>query len=106
MVEELNALLLDISNELKDDNLKNLTFLCNGVIGKKPLENVKSGTDLFQLLKEKEKITRGDTAFLHYLLLKINRSDLAEKVSEFQRKHGYATSPIIDEREQGILHLM
>ncbi|KAL2088753.1 hypothetical protein ACEWY4_015652 [Coilia grayii] len=99
MVDEFNALLLHISKDLKDDNLKNLTFLCNGVIGRKHLEKVKSGIDLFQYLKDMNKITHVDTAYLQKLLLDINRNDLAEKVSEFQSNNGYATRPI-DDREQ------
>lgn len=82
--DEFNAVLLQISNELKDDNLNNLKFLCSDCIGKKHLEKVKMGVDLFQLLKEANKIEPGDTRFLCEMLDKINRRDLGDKVRSLQ----------------------
>ncbi|XP_048119113.1 protein FADD isoform X2 [Alosa alosa] len=67
-VETFNAMLLDISNELKDDNLKQLKFLCSEIIGKKQMEKVKMGV-------------------LCTLLEKIKREDLAKKVQEYMQKN-------------------
>ncbi|XP_041917989.1 protein FADD [Alosa sapidissima] len=86
-VETFNAMLLDISNELKDDNLKQLKFLCSEIIGKKQMEKVKMGVDLFQHLKEVNKLGPDHATFLCTLLEKIKREDLAKKVQEYMQKN-------------------
>ncbi|XP_028811739.1 FAS-associated death domain protein [Denticeps clupeoides] len=81
-MDAFNGVLLRISNELRDDNLNSLKFLCSDLIGKKHLERVKSGTDLFQHLKQLNKIGPDDAEFLRNLLVRIQRHDLAEIIDD------------------------
>lgn len=100
-VGAFNAMLLNISNEFKDDNLRDLKFLCND-IPKKHKEGIKSGVELFQYLTQVDKLGPNKTEFLHSLLSRIHRSDLADKLNELPT---YATRDIPDEqgrREQGL----
>ncbi|XP_062376264.1 protein FADD [Sardina pilchardus] len=80
--EAFNAMLLDISNELNEQNLAELKFLCTK-IGKKRMENVKVGIDLFRHLKELNELRPGHAVCLCTLLAQIKRQDLVDKVQEY-----------------------
>lgn len=97
-LDTFKAVLLQISQELKDDNLKNLKFLCSDCIGKKHLEKVNMGTELFQLLQEANKIAPGDTDFLCELLDTINRRDLGDKLRLMQ--NNTSEQPDAEEQEK------
>lgn len=97
-LDTFKDVLLQISQELKDDNLKNLKFLCSDCIGKKQLEKVNMGIELFQLLQEANKIEPGDTDFLCKLLDTIKRPDLGDKLRSIQNN----TSELPDAEEQGL----
>ncbi|KAG2462560.1 protein FADD [Polypterus senegalus] len=79
-MSDLLSVLHDVSTGLTSANLDSLKFLCGDVIGKKKLEKVSSGTDLFQILLEMQLISSGNTAFVRDRLAKIKRMDLAEKL--------------------------
>ncbi|XP_048829692.1 protein FADD [Brienomyrus brachyistius] len=78
--------LLRISDGLKTENLEAMKFLCSD-IGKKKLEKVDKGIQLFQYLQEMQKIGVGNTQYLRSLLKNIKRPDLVEILDEFE-KHG------------------
>ncbi|KAK1159677.1 FAS-associated death domain protein-like [Acipenser oxyrinchus oxyrinchus] len=82
---EFLGLLYQISRSLDSENLKNLKFLCGRDIGKKELEKISSGTDLFKNLMEQEKISIDNTGFLRFLLTSIKREDLLEKLENFEK---------------------
>lgn len=87
---DFNARLLRVSNKLSAQDLKDLKFMCDGTIGKKHLEMVQSGTQLFQLLVERGHLRADNTAFLSNLLLRVNRPDLAEELDGSEDPSGPA----------------
>ncbi|XP_056463729.1 protein FADD [Gadus chalcogrammus] len=69
--------LLQVSNQLTESQLKDLTFLC-GFIGKARLEKITQGYELFEVLIERKKIQHDDAVFLSDLLTQVGRSDLSD----------------------------
>uniref|UniRef100_A0A8D0BBJ7 FAS-associated death domain protein n=1 Tax=Salvator merianae TaxID=96440 RepID=A0A8D0BBJ7_SALMN len=80
----LLGLLNSISNKLNSDELSNLKFLCRDHIGKKKLEAVRSGIDLFSILLDQEKITPNNVEFLKSMFKTLNREDLLTSLKEFE----------------------
>uniref|UniRef100_A0A8C5PZK4 FADD n=1 Tax=Leptobrachium leishanense TaxID=445787 RepID=A0A8C5PZK4_9ANUR len=81
------AMLVKISNELKEEDLKSLKSLCGESICNRKLEGIKLGTDLFTCLKEQNEISCENVDRLIYLLVTIERNDLAEEVKCYQRNY-------------------
>ncbi|KAK2914282.1 hypothetical protein Q8A67_002681 [Cirrhinus molitorella] len=81
---EFRAMLLDISDKLSEENLKSLKFLCLD-IGKKKLEKINKGIDLFECLIEKTAIGPDNTEHLRYLLNKVDQQVLLEIIDEYER---------------------
>ncbi|XP_024151492.1 protein FADD [Oryzias melastigma] len=80
--ETFNALLLDISNQLKEDDLTKLKFLLGDRIGKRDLERISSGHDLFQAMRERELLGPEKRDLLNNLLKNIPRPDLSKKLQQ------------------------
>lgn len=85
---EFNFLLNDISQNLSQEELDSMKFLCKD-IGKRRLEKLSSGLQLFQALEEQDKLSKEDTQFLAKLLSNIKRSDLEKKLAAFHRGGGH-----------------
>ncbi|XP_062373970.1 caspase-8 [Sardina pilchardus] len=68
-------LLFAIDDELDSSEVASLKFLCSDILGRKPLEKVSDGRDLFKRLSEKGQMD-DDMMFLKELLYTINRYDL------------------------------
>ncbi|KAM6950408.1 FAS-associated death domain protein [Lycodopsis pacificus] len=79
---QFNGLLLEISNQLNEEQLGRIKFLCRD-IGKRALENIKNGTQLFQILTENGKLRADKTEYLSQLLKGIERSDLSDKLDSW-----------------------
>lgn len=62
------------------DQLNDMKFLVQQEIGKRNLEKIGSGRELFQLFRERGKLSEDDTAFLSKLLKEIKRQDLSDKL--------------------------
>lgn len=75
--------LLRISNDLRPDDVQAMKFLCPD-IGKRKLEKINSGIDLFQCLLEMNIIGPDNTQSLRKLLTSIKRADLLEILSNFE----------------------
>ncbi|KAM7406609.1 hypothetical protein PAMP_000979 [Pampus punctatissimus] len=80
---QFKAVLLEISNQLSPDELKNLKFLC-GNIGKRDLEKINTGIGLFQIMTQRCDLTTNNTKYLSDLLKQIQRPDLVEKLNNFE----------------------
>uniref|UniRef100_H3BYG2 Fas (tnfrsf6)-associated via death domain n=1 Tax=Tetraodon nigroviridis TaxID=99883 RepID=H3BYG2_TETNG len=80
---KFKAVLLEISDQLSEDQLENLKYLCQDEIGKRRMEKIDSGTKLFVVLKERGKLGEDSTEFLGQLLSEIHRDDLVEKLNAF-----------------------
>lgn len=81
---EFNAFLLKISNQLSEEQLNNMKFLCRDTIGKRDMEQIKTGIGLFQILTERRKLGTDDMGLLRELLTQIQRYDLVDEVKYFE----------------------
>ncbi|XP_068566849.1 FAS-associated death domain protein [Cebidichthys violaceus] len=81
-------LLLHISNQLTEEQLANMKYLCRDMIGKGMLEKISSGTQLFQALTERGHLGADNTELLSRLLKNINRNDLSDELDNFESGSG------------------
>ncbi|KAM9278100.1 FAS-associated death domain protein isoform 1-T1 [Morus bassanus] len=77
------ALLHSFSLSLSGNELSSLKFLCRDKIGKRKLEAVQSGGELFTILLEQQLIASDKVSFLEGLLESINREDLVSQLKQF-----------------------
>ncbi|KAM9147822.1 FAS-associated death domain protein [Pangshura tecta] len=77
------SLLHSFSMSLSDNELSALKFLCLSKIGKRKLESVKTGSDLFTILLEQREIEREKVDFLQLMIKTIKREDLIMQLQEF-----------------------
>ncbi|XP_030622242.1 FAS-associated death domain protein [Chanos chanos] len=98
-MDQFRVTLVRISENLSDDQLSNLKFLCKGKIGKKKLEDIQSGTELFDCLMEKGEIGHDNAEFLSDILTHIGRTDLAEIITQFET-HGTGTKDDLPEEAE------
>lgn len=101
---EFRAMLLTISNGLDQNTLDSLKFLCNDV-GKKKLEKIKNGIELFECLIERGQIKSDDTEFLRSLLNRVNKTVLIEHIDNYVRG-STADANLLDAIEQGNVTLL
>lgn len=80
---QFNSVLLEISNAMSADQLNEMKFLVLQEIGKRNLEKIGSGRELFQLFRERGELSEDNTAFLSKLLREIKRQDLSDKIDNF-----------------------
>ncbi|NXY92340.1 FADD protein, partial [Alcedo cyanopectus] len=77
------TLLHGFSQSLSDEELSSLKFLSSDKIGKRKLEAVQSGWELFTILIEQQDIAKDDLSFLEGLLENIKRQDLVSQLKRF-----------------------
>lgn len=95
------AMLLAISDKLTEDNVVSLKFLCTD-IGKKRLEKINKGFDLFECLIERAQIGPDNTDLLRKLLNDIGQTVLLEIIDNYERQA--ASRPVygLDAEERGL----
>ncbi|KAL4642023.1 FAS-associated death domain protein [Arapaima gigas] len=98
-------LLLRISDGLSTENLDAMKFLCRNDIGKKRLEGIRSGIQLFQCLSEMNKVGANDTDFLRSLLTNIKRPDLVDLLDTFDKFGPGPVEDLPDPKEQEKLNI-
>ncbi|NXV77547.1 FADD protein, partial [Atlantisia rogersi] len=76
-------LLHSFSSSLSDNEVSSLKFLCREKIGKRKLEAVQSGIELFIILLEQQLIASSKVSFLEKLLESIRREDLVLQLKQF-----------------------
>nr|XP_013050352.2 FAS-associated death domain protein [Anser cygnoides] len=77
------TLLHSFSSSLSAGELRDLKFLCQDKIGKRKLESVQSGAELFNFLLEQQVISSHNVDFLKTMLMAIKREDLTTRLEHF-----------------------
>lgn len=95
------AMLLDISNKLSEENVKSLKFLCDN-IGKKRLEKINKGIELFECLIERAEIGPNNTDLLRKLLNKIDQKVLVDIIEDYETHATRIPADGLDEEERGL----
>ncbi|XP_037649575.1 FAS-associated death domain protein-like [Sebastes umbrosus] len=98
-----SSVLLEISNQLSPKELEDLKFLCRD-LGKKILEDITSGTGLFQVLTERSQLGADNIDYLSGLLLDINRLDLSNKLNDYSQS-GFTDNNQPDQEERDKLDI-
>ena len=84
-VDPFLTFVYSIAQELKDENLKGMKFLCGKLLPKGVLEDVKDPLDLIVKLQEENKITEDNLSFLTELVRIVGRRDLEQQIVEYER---------------------
>ncbi|NWU38105.1 FADD protein, partial [Hylia prasina] len=79
-----------------------MKFLCRDKIGKRKLDAVQSGQELFSILMEQQEITKDDLELLKKLLQHIKRRDLLSEVLQFEEGQLHAPDDEPDEHEKPV----
>lgn len=82
--------LLGISNQLGQRDLDLLKFICEVDVPKARMERVRSGTELFQALEERGKLSPSNLGFLVDILNSIGRGKL---IDTYLRSEGFTIPP-------------
>ncbi|TRY96088.1 hypothetical protein DNTS_017244 [Danionella cerebrum] len=92
-------MLLEISDKLSQDNVDKLKFLCIG-IGKKKLETIRTGIELFECLIERAVIGPENTEPLRKLLTEIGQTVLLENIDKYERQTRGSPVDVLDPKER------
>ncbi|NXP32420.1 FADD protein, partial [Leiothrix lutea] len=102
-LDPLRSLLHSISSGLSVTELSQMKFLCLNKIGKRKIDAVQSGQELFNILMEQQEITKDNLELLKKLLLHIKRRDLLSQVVQFEEGEPDAPDDQPDEHEKRLL---
>ncbi|XP_046927017.1 FAS-associated death domain protein [Lynx rufus] len=91
------VLLHSVSAGLSSSELTELKFLCQSRVGKRKLERVQCGLDLFSVLLEQNELDRERTGLLRELLASLRRQDLLGRLDSFEA--GAAAEVSSEERD-------
>lgn len=83
---DFQSFLYDTAEQLGNEELAALKFLCSDHIPQKKQESIKDVLELFQRLKEKEMLEEGDLSFLKELLFLISRWDVLSNMLKSSRE--------------------
>uniref|UniRef100_A0A8C3XGY5 FAS-associated death domain protein n=1 Tax=Cyanoderma ruficeps TaxID=181631 RepID=A0A8C3XGY5_9PASS len=89
-LDPLRSLLHSVSSGLSVGELSEMKFLCRDKIGKRKLDAVQSGQELFDRLMERQEITKDNLELLKTLLQHIRRQDLLSQVVQFEEEELHA----------------
>ncbi|CAH6793424.1 Fadd [Phodopus roborovskii] len=87
------VLLHSLSSSLSSSDLMELKFLCRERVGKRKLERVQSGLDLFTVLLEQNDLDRTRTGLLRELLASLRRHDLLQRLDAFEAGTAASAAP-------------
>ncbi|NXO25758.1 FADD protein, partial [Cisticola juncidis] len=100
-LDPLRSLLHSISAGLSAKELSDMKFLCPS-IGKRKLDAVQSGQELFSILMERQEITNDNLELLKKLLQHIKRRDLLSMVVQFEEEEPHDPGDQPDEHEKSV----
>lgn len=105
----LNSFLIEINDDLTDEDLEKLKFLCKGKygIGKARLEKIQKPIDLFDILRERNLLNEMNIITLQAMLWTLPRRDLQKKYVAFAESLGSSIHFIVpkDTPENGYKYL-
>lgn len=87
------VLLHSLSGSLSNSDLMELKFLCRERVGKRKLERMQSGLDLFSVLLEQNDLERNRTGLLRELLASLRRHDLLQRLDNFEAGLAVSAAP-------------
>ena len=82
------GLLLDISNALTTEEVRDLKFACSDFIPAGKSENIKRAHELFSELERMNLLGENNRDFLASIFVRINRTDLRNKLLGIRGKLG------------------
>lgn len=94
------VLLHSVSAALSSGEVTELKFLCRGRVGKRKLEHVQSGLDLFSVLLEQNELDARRPELLRELLTSLRRQDLLSRLDAFEAG-ALAAAPPAERGERG-----
>ena len=86
---DFQRLLLLISEDITEEQLSKMKFLCDKLVSKSKLEKISKATGLFRELQEKEILSEFDTTFLESLLEDVGEKSLRQKLLDFKGKFAW-----------------
>ncbi|NWR04269.1 FADD protein, partial [Paradoxornis webbianus] len=101
-LDPLRSLLHSISSGLSVKELSDMKFLCGDRIGKGRLDKAQDGLRFFDILIERQEITRDNLELLKELLQHIKRRDLLSQVVQFEEGEPHAPHDQPDEHEKPV----
>lgn len=87
------VLLHSVSAGLSSNEVTELKFLCQGRVGKRKMERVQSGLDLFSVLLEQNELGPECTVLLRDLLASLRRQDLLRRLDDFEAGAAHGAAP-------------
>ncbi|KFO28299.1 FAS-associated death domain protein [Fukomys damarensis] len=87
------VLLHSLSASLSSSEVTELKFLCHRRVGKRKLERVQCGLDLFSVLLEQNDLDPENTVLLRELLASLRRHDLLQSLDSFEAGATARASP-------------
>ena len=84
---EFRFLLYSIGSNISMENLKTLLFLVRDLLPRSKVENIEEGSELLELLRQRNCIHEQRPEFLYTLLRDIGRDDLRSSVDEYVYGH-------------------
>jgi len=85
--DEFRAMLLDLSDRIRECDLEMMKFYCKPSVAKVRLENVTKAINLWEALEERGLISANNTSFLLELFEKaIKRNDLSKMVIDYDQR--------------------
>ena len=97
---EFNAFLAQIADQITEEELEKMKFLCDGpqtnnYLPREKLHAIKNPREVLSFLRYHDKICLGDVSYLVWLLRKVGRDELAASIEE-QGKILVKTRVLID----------
>ena len=85
-MDRFRLVLISISSDIHENELKELKFMCSGTFGRRVLEEITDPLDLWTRLQEKCLIKPDDIHYLKKLIRESlpNREDIIEKLEEYE----------------------
>ena len=86
-ISEYRKFLLSIVQELTEEDLGKMKFLCRDLLTVKEIDSICNVMDLFTLLEQRQELSKENFFIVQEILTQLNRQDLLERLLEFRRNY-------------------